>query len=49
MMDNRIGMEIRNLRMKLGMSQENISSSVVSQSAISKIENGKYIPNIHRA
>ncbi|MEB5478494.1 helix-turn-helix domain-containing protein [Shouchella clausii] len=47
MMDNRIGMEIRNLRKKLGMSQENISSSVVSQSAISKIENGKYVPNLH--
>ncbi|WP_185971022.1 helix-turn-helix domain-containing protein [Alkalicoccobacillus porphyridii] len=46
-MNNSIGIEIRSLRTRQGMSQENISSLLVSQSAISKIENGKYIPNVN--
>lgn len=45
-MSKQIGIEIKKIREEKGLTQENISSDIVTQAAISKIENGMYVPSL---
>lgn len=47
-MKSLIGIKIKSLRKSLNLSQEDVSSSIISRTILSKVENNKVIPSIYQ-